>query len=170
MADISAIQGLDGVTYNLKDATARSSLGNYVLKSGDTMTGALTIKRTTVATNTYADANPKIIFSNSDASQNVSLTFSDYDSVQAPASLTLNGNQGGEYFITPNIKATQAIYATNMVNANSTNSASNGGLSLYGNVTDYGIAFRTTANQTKHGGVQGDWAQYHFMTGATNRG
>ena len=72
--------------------------------------GSITVQKTTAATNTYADANPKVIFSNSDASQNISLTFSDYDSVQSPASLTLNGNQGGEYFIAPNIKATTRFY------------------------------------------------------------
>lgn len=78
--------------------------------SGGVLSGNLTIKKQTAATNTYADANPKIIFQNADASQNASLTFSDYDSVQSPASITLNGNQGGEYFIAPNIKATSNIY------------------------------------------------------------
>lgn len=68
------------------------------------------IKGETVDTNTYEDANPKLVFSNSDGSQNASLTFTDYDVVQAPASVTLNGNQGGEYFIAPNIKATGKFY------------------------------------------------------------
>lgn len=67
------------------------------------------IKGETVDTNTY-EANPKLVFINSDGSQNASLTFTDYDSVQAPASVTLNGNQGGEYFIAPNIKATGNFY------------------------------------------------------------
>lgn len=88
----------------------------FVQKSGDTMTGNLTIKKGTVGTNTFADANPKLIFQDADASQNVSLTFTDYDSVQAPASLTLNGNQGGEYFIAPNIKATSGIFTGGAVN------------------------------------------------------
>ncbi len=60
------------------------------------MTGSLAIKKTTVNTNTYEDTNPKIIFQNSNASQNASLTFTDYDSIVGPASLTLNGNQGNE--------------------------------------------------------------------------
>ena len=68
------------------------------------------IKGVTVNTNTYEDANPKLVFSNSDGSQNASLTFTEYDEVQEPASLTLNGNQGGEYFIAPNIKATGKFY------------------------------------------------------------
>ena len=68
------------------------------------------IKGQTVDTNTYTDTNPKLVFSNVDGSQDASLTFTDYDSVQFPASLTLNGNQGGEYFIAPNIKATDKFY------------------------------------------------------------
>lgn len=70
------------------------------------------IQGSTVGTNTFADTNPKLVFNNVDGSQAVSLTFSDYDSVQAPASLTLNGNQGGEYFIAPNIKVTGGYYGT----------------------------------------------------------
>lgn len=68
------------------------------------------IQGKTVDTNTYADTNPKLVFSNPDGSQGASLTFTDYDLVQAPASVTLNGNQGGEYFIAPNIKATDKFY------------------------------------------------------------
>lgn len=68
------------------------------------------IKGETVDTNTYADTNPKLVFSNTDGSQEASLTFTDYDVVQFPASITLNGNQGGEYFIAPNIKATDKFY------------------------------------------------------------
>lgn len=49
MADISKIKTLDGTTYDLKDATARS---NKVEKSGDTMTGNLVIPAVKVA-NTY---------------------------------------------------------------------------------------------------------------------
>ena len=65
----------------------------------------------------------------------------------------------------PNLKATGSVLA----NTSGSNTA--GGLGLYGtSPTEYGIAFRTTANQGKHGFVQGDWATYHFMSGATNRG
>ena len=68
------------------------------------------IQGLTVNTNTYEDANPKLVFSNSDGSQNASLTFTDFDAVQYHASITMNGNQGGEYFIAPNIKATDKFY------------------------------------------------------------
>lgn len=72
----------------------------------------LYIGKLTEATNTFADNNPKIVFQNSDGSQALSLTFTDYDSVQIPASLTLNGNQGNEWFISPNIKVTTALNLT----------------------------------------------------------
>lgn len=107
MANISQIK-VGSTTYDIKDNS-----GLYVQKAGDTMTGPLTIKMTTTASNTYADTNPKIIFQNANASQNGSLTWTDYDSVQAPASLTLNGNNGNEYFISPNVKATSAVYVSN---------------------------------------------------------
>ena len=83
------------------------------------------IKGETVDTNTYEDANPKLVFSNSDGSQNASLTFTDYDAVQAPASVTLNGNQGGEYFIAPNIKATDKFYGNLSGKADTAGTADN---------------------------------------------
>ena len=86
--------------------------GNLVLPSGNVIVGnssvagsRLTIHGATVNSNSYTDTNPKLEFKNNNGSQNISLTFTDYDAVQAPASLTLNGNQGNEYFIAPCIKA-----------------------------------------------------------------
>ena len=101
-----------------------------VYPDGSTWTSTLTIQKGTVATNTYVDVNPKILFKNGNDSQSISLTFTDYDSVQAPASLTLNGNQGGEYFIAPNIKATTQFYGTlsgNATNVTGTVAADHGG-------------------------------------------
>lgn len=69
----------------------------------------LTIQGDTVSSNSFTDTNPKLVFNNINASQNISLTFTDYDAVQAPASLTLNGNQGNEYFIAPCIKANNVM-------------------------------------------------------------
>ena len=83
----------------------------YVKIGGAGVTGSkLTIQGNAVGSNSYTDANPKLEFKNDDGSQNISLTFTDTDTVQAPASLTLNGNQGNEYFIAPNIKATGNFY------------------------------------------------------------
>lgn len=69
----------------------------------------IVIQGNTVSSNSYADTNPKLEFKNTDGSQNISLTFTDYDAVKAPASLTLNGNQGNEFFIAPCIKASNKL-------------------------------------------------------------
>lgn len=62
------------------------------------------LQGTTSATMGVNSSNPRIQFSNSNASQSLALVFTDHDTYQSPASLTLVGNQGGEYFIAPNIK------------------------------------------------------------------
>ena len=84
--------------------------GDVKIGAGNVNGSKLTIQGKTVSSNSYTDTNPKLEFKNEDASQNISLTFNDYDAVQDPASLTLNGNQGNEYFIAPNIKATGNFY------------------------------------------------------------
>ena len=85
-----------------------STVWNYIkgkISSVLGLTGSkLTLQGETVESNSYSDTNPKLEFKNVDGSQNISLTFNDFDAVQAPASLTLNGNQGNEYFIAPNAK------------------------------------------------------------------
>lgn len=61
--------------------------------------------------------------------------------------------------------------ASSYMTVNSGNSATTGGLALYGTTpTTYGIAMRTTVNQGKHGYVQGDWGIYSFINGADDRG
>ena len=73
--------------------------------TANTLVGTqVTIRRATAASNAYGSANPRITFSNSDQSQLLQLVYTDYDSVQAPSSLTLTGNQGNEWFIAPNIR------------------------------------------------------------------
>lgn len=71
--------------------------------------GLLGLYGTTEGSNAYGSNNPKIVFGNAAETQRVAIVFTDQDSVQAPASLTLTGNQGGEYFIAPNIKATDGL-------------------------------------------------------------
>ena len=78
--------------------------------AGGTLSGALVIKKATTADNTYAATGPQIEFQNSSANQNIKLIFTDNDTVQSPAALTLIGNQSEEYFIAPNIKATSNFY------------------------------------------------------------
>ena len=76
-----------------------------------------------------------------------------------------------EVYVTSGVLQTKNTQATAVVAANTSNSGTAGGLSLYGtSPTDYGIAFRSTGNGGKHGYVQGDWAQYHYMAGADTRG
>lgn len=116
---------VDGVFYQREGQYMCLDTGNYssyaLPLSGGTITGALTvngvtthkneviIQTTTVGSNAYNSANPKLTFKNSGGDQNVQLVMTDYDAVVGPASLTLTGNQngtnGGEYFIAPNIRA-----------------------------------------------------------------
>lgn len=64
-----------------------------------------------------------------------------------------------------------SLSASSYVTVNSGNSGTAGGLALYSTTpTTYGITMRQTSNQGKHGYVQGDWAIYNHMSGATNRG
>ena len=77
----------------------------FVIGRSNATGSKLTIQGRCVSSNSYTDANPKLEFKNDDGNQNISLTFTDFDAVQAPASLTLNGNQGNEHFIAPCIKA-----------------------------------------------------------------
>ena len=77
----------------------------FIIGSSNAAGSKLTIQGVTVNSNSYTDTNPKLEFKNTDGSQSISLTFTDWDAVQEPASLTLNGNQGNEYFIAPCIKA-----------------------------------------------------------------
>ena len=77
---------------------------------------------------------------------------------------------------TGNIRSAGQMSASTMLattyGVNQSNGTS-GGISLYsgtGDVANYGIAFRTTANMGKHGYVQSDWATYLTMNGADTRG
>lgn len=92
------------------------AIGAYYPLTGDPYVHAgkkLVIGGVTEASNAYGSANPILEFRNNagDGTQNIQLIFNDFDSIQTPASLTLIGNQGGEHFIAPNIKATNNIYA-----------------------------------------------------------
>lgn len=69
----------------------------------------LILQGSTVGSNDYNSANPRLEFKNADGSQNLSLEYTDFDTVQGPSSLTLTGNQGNEYFIAPHIRANGKI-------------------------------------------------------------
>lgn len=99
-------------------------------------------------------------------------------SESAGATVTANTNV---VYVTPNaeiqpstgsIRTAGNLLVSGTVCANVANSSTAGGLSLYS--TDpqtYGVIFRGTGNQGKHGYVQSDWATYFTMnSGATTRG
>lgn len=88
---------------------ARWASPSLTFKGNSMFTDSIRIQRSTSNGVSFDTANPQIQFCNSNASQNVALVFTDQDSVQAPATLILAGNQGGEYFIAPNIKVTDGL-------------------------------------------------------------
>ena len=99
-------------SYEFKQKIVQAYLngeGGDVTVGGNVNGTKLVIHGSTVNSNSYEDTNPKLVFKNDDGSQNISLTFNDYDAVQPPASLTLNGNQGNEYFIAPCIKVNNVM-------------------------------------------------------------
>lgn len=107
-ADDGKVSAPKGFVGNLSGKADTAGTADKVASEG--VTGSkLTLQGSTVSSNSYTDTNPKLVFNNIDGSQSISLTFNDFDEVQAPASLTLNGNQGNEYFIAPNIKANRNI-------------------------------------------------------------
>lgn len=106
--------GIDTNEIQARNNGAASTLylngeGGDVTVGGNVNGTKLVIHGSTVNSNSYEDTNPKLVFKNDDGSQNISLTFNDYDAVQPPASLTLNGNQGNEYFIAPCIKVNNVM-------------------------------------------------------------
>lgn len=139
---------------------------NYLKLSGGTLTGNLTISHATSATMTADSTNPKITFAEN-GTQPVHLIYTDYDNYRSPAGLKIIGGASATpawFEVEGSIYNGHSIYTSAAVCANTANSGSAGGLALYGtNVTDYGIAFRSTSNSGKHGYVQTDWAQYHYM-------
>jgi len=93
------------------DSSGNKIVDTYVKKTGDTMTGNLIIKNVGTGANTWASrtSNPSLIFQANDG-QSAGFIYTQYDSVQAPDSVTLVGAQAGTYFIASNIKATIKFY------------------------------------------------------------
>lgn len=78
-------------------SNVQSTISNnaYVRKSGDTMTGPLTLSWTANATMTNATTNPRIIFSDN-GSQKVGLVYTDYDSYRASKGLKVMDVDGSD--------------------------------------------------------------------------
>lgn len=120
----ASFDGSADITLAQIGASAVGHTHSYLPLSGGIVNGNITIKGTTTSSNAYESTNPKIKFDNPDGSQNLELIYTDNDIVQKPSSLTLIGNQGGEYFIAPNIKATGSFYGSLSGNASTATSAS----------------------------------------------
>lgn len=172
----TAYVGTDGCLYSggTKVLTAHQDISGKVSKTGDTMSGALNLANATK--NSIGD----------------DVAIGDFNIAGTLGIQGLNGATGiglikqGETWGTganyakisydgTSISVSKPftdISATISVNANTGNSGTAGGLSLYGSApTSYGIAMRTTANGGKHGAVQSDWAIYNYMINSgTNRG
>lgn len=80
--------------------TQSSTDTRYVLKTGDTMTGTLTISADAINPPSLS-ANPKLQFTAANGSQPVALVYTDFDAYRPPAGIRLMGNQGGEWFEAP---------------------------------------------------------------------
>ena len=87
---------------------------NFVLKTGDTMTGTLTISADAINPPSLS-ANPKLQFTAANGSQPVALVYSDFDAYRPPAGIKLIGNQGGEWFEAPWILGSR--YNANVVSS-----------------------------------------------------
>ena len=95
--------------YNRTNADGQASLpSGYTTKTGEAAEQPqLRIGGwPTEASNAFDTINPYLEFKNSNGTQVIRLVFTDYDSVAVPASLTLAGNQGGEYLIVPKLWVT----------------------------------------------------------------
>lgn len=103
----SSVTGEKGITVTTTQTTLGSGDSAVSYDSGVKIGigTSLTISGLTYNTTVYGTNNPKIFFGNNSESQNIELQFTDYDSIAGPASLTLIGNQGNEYFIAPQICA-----------------------------------------------------------------
>jgi len=79
--------------------------GSSLTLGSSSIQGQITIQSPTTASVAYNSTNPRIRFSNAAADQNIDLIMNDWDSIRGPASLSVHGNQGGEYLLAPNVAA-----------------------------------------------------------------
>lgn len=101
--------------------TQSSTDTRYVLKTGDTMGGTLTISADAINPPSLS-ANPKLQFTAANGSRPVALVYSDFDAYRPPAGLKLMGNQGGEWFEAPRVISD--YYNANVISTWSTDGGS----------------------------------------------
>ena len=111
--------------------TQASTDSRYVLKTGDTMTGTLTISADAINPPSLS-ANPKLQFTAANGSQPVALVYTDFDDYRAPAGIKLLGNQGREWFESPRV-------ISDYYNANVISTWSTDGGSFIGNYFGNGV-------------------------------
>lgn len=175
-----------------KDSSGAVIKDTYVKKAGDSMTGTLCMNS---ATGNYGEGirinagsggySSFTLGTEANSRQGISDcgfwigTNRTNTSYQRKLYIAHNSSTASEtYFYassatdySPSLQVGGIIACKGVVAANTTGSSTAGGLALHGtNPTSYGIAFRGTGNGGKHGYVQGDWAQYHYMAGADTRG
>lgn len=128
-----------------------------VSKAGDTMTGALTVK---------TGADTKVILDNTDGENFSTISFRENGSEYA--NITANDRT---IFLSGRPVTVSGLNA-DFIQISQTDGSGNG-IALCGSTTtpqNYGIFLAKTEAFGKHGGVQGDYATYLTMDGATNRG
>lgn len=188
-----ASKGTSGVVDLGTVLTAHQDISGKVNKSGDTMSGALTVE----ASNSYSSYNEGIRI-NAGARTYATLLMGGTNGTTSGTNdgafwlgvyntgttarrlmIAHNGSTNtGTYFyassssdISPSLRVGSNLQVANVISANVSNSGTAGGISLFStDPTSYGIAMRNTTNSGKHGYVQGDWGTYFYMAGATNRG
>lgn len=110
----------------------------YIKKTGDTMTGTLTISADAINPPSLS-ANPKLQFTTANSSQPVALVYTDFDDYRAPAGIKLLGNQGGEWFESPRI-------ISNKYNVNVISSWTSDGSSFIGNYFGNGVIMNNVSS------------------------
>lgn len=175
--------GAGALAFTIPTGTTSTTiaLGNHThttsLASGGTATVnlaantayTLTAGGTSVIFKTPADADTKNTAGSTDTSSKIFLIGA---TSQAANPQTYSDDQ---VYVTSGTLQANVVSATAGVNANTANSGTAGGVSLYNtNPANYGLTMRQTGTSTgqlgKHGYVQGDWAGYLCFTGDTNRG
>ena len=163
-----------GLTFSLSDHTHDYSKVSFTrsLTSG-TKIGTITIDGTPTdlycETNTNTDTKVNVTLATTTKAYLLGTSTTPTSTAQAVTSVSdtgvyLDTTAGG--LCATNVKASSTVCA------NTGNSSTAGGISLYSTDPEtYGIMFRGTSNSGKHGYVQADWATYFTMNqGATTRG
>lgn len=151
-------------TYTRNDTTSTASnLEFNVIDSVTTNNGHVTAVN--VKTVSLSDNDTKNTAGSTDTSSKIFLVGATSQTTYAQ---TYSDDQ---CYVTNGAFQARVVSASGGVNANTANSQTAGGLSLYGtDPSTYGIMFRSTSSRGKHGYVQSDWATYFTMNNSATRG